>query len=94
MAVADGRLDPAGAVALERAMRDFAATLFQWRQTHYSLAVRMLGERSGTGYTEGTPYLREVRKIPVFCSIAPAEDSAAGSPRDRARQRATREDVK
>lgn len=74
VAVADGRLDSAGRADLERAMKDFAATLLQWRQTHYSLAVRMLGERSGTGYTEGTPYLREVRKIPVFCAFHPAPE--------------------
>jgi len=29
----------------------------------------MLGDRSGTGYTEGTPYLRDVRSIPVFPGI-------------------------
>jgi hypothetical protein len=29
-------------------------------QTHYRLAVRMIGSVSGTGYTEGTPVL-EVR---------------------------------
>jgi len=50
-------------------MRRFESTLVQWRQTHYRLAVRMLGDRSGTGYTEGTPYLRDVRSIPVFPGI-------------------------
>jgi tryptophan 2,3-dioxygenase len=49
-------------------MARFADTLLRWRETHYRLAVRMLGERPGTGYTEGTPYLRSVRKIPVFAS--------------------------
>jgi tryptophan 2,3-dioxygenase len=50
-------------------MTAFAAALRRWRQTHYRIAVRMLGTRSGTGYTEGTPYLDEVRKVPVFRSI-------------------------
>ncbi|MET9349443.1 tryptophan 2,3-dioxygenase family protein [Streptomyces termitum] len=59
-----GRLLPAAA-----AMEEFASALRRWRQTHYRLAVRMLGSRTGTGYTEGTPYLGEVRKIPVFDSV-------------------------
>jgi tryptophan 2,3-dioxygenase len=53
-------------VELQEVMRSFAATLSQWRQTHYSLAVRMLGQLGGTGYTEGTPYLDRARTIPVF----------------------------
>lgn len=65
-AVAQDRISPVQLKELQEAMSSFAATLVQWRQTHYSLAVRMLGERSGTGYTEGTPYLDEVRTIPVF----------------------------
>lgn len=52
--------------ALGGAMQAFAATLVRWRETHYRLAVRMLGERPGTGSTEGTPYLKAVRSIPVF----------------------------
>ncbi|HEY4938306.1 MAG TPA: tryptophan 2,3-dioxygenase [Actinomycetota bacterium] len=54
--------------ALAGAMGRFAETLLRWRETHYRLAVRMLGERPGTGYTEGTPYLKSVRMIPVFAS--------------------------
>lgn len=51
---------------VQQAMRTFANALSQWRQTHYRLAMRMLGGRSGTGYTEGPPYLDAVRNIPVF----------------------------
>ncbi|GLZ33851.1 hypothetical protein Lesp02_60390 [Lentzea sp. NBRC 105346] len=51
---------------LAEAMNAFERALLRWRQTHYRLAVRMLGEASGTGYTEGTPYLAAVRDIPVF----------------------------
>lgn len=75
-AVAEDRVDPAQLKELQEAMRSFAAALMQWRQTHYSLAVRMLGERSGTGYTEGTPYLNSVRKIPVFRTLDPDESEA------------------
>lgn len=65
-AVASGLLDGESRAGVERAMSRFAGTLLRWRQSHYSMAMRMLGERTGTGYTEGTPYLKGVRKIPVF----------------------------
>jgi tryptophan 2,3-dioxygenase len=55
---------------LEEAMREFSATLQRWRHTHYRLAVRMLGERTGTGYTEGAGYLAAVRSIDVFRSVS------------------------
>jgi tryptophan 2,3-dioxygenase len=54
---------------LGEAMKTFASALLRWRQTHYRLAVRMLGEAPGTGYTEGTPYLKAVRTIPVFHAV-------------------------
>jgi tryptophan 2,3-dioxygenase len=71
-----GLLDDGLRVEVVQAMHSFAETLLRWRQTHYSLAVRMLGDRSGTGYTEGTPYLDQVRKIPVFQYV----DTQQGSP--------------
>jgi hypothetical protein len=55
-------------------MRQFAATLLRWRRTHHGIAVRMLGERTGTGYTEGAPYLKEVQTIPVFLSLGQEKD--------------------
>nr|CEL13398.1 hypothetical protein; Hypothetical protein [Kibdelosporangium sp. MJ126-NF4]CTQ99087.1 hypothetical protein; Hypothetical protein [Kibdelosporangium sp. MJ126-NF4] len=51
---------------LGEAMRRFARALVRWRNTHYRLAVRMLGEATGSGYTAGTPYLAAVRTSPVF----------------------------
>jgi len=54
---------------LNAAMGRFSATLMKWRHTHYLLAAHMLGERTGTGYTEGPPYLKLVQTIPVFQSI-------------------------
>jgi tryptophan 2,3-dioxygenase len=65
---ASGRADAGELEEVELAMRRFAGRLLQWRRTHHRLAVRMLGERTGTGYTEGTPYLGAVRTIPVFRS--------------------------
>jgi tryptophan 2,3-dioxygenase len=76
---AAGRIPAADQEALVAAMRRFSDTLLRWRQTHYRLAVRMLGERSGTGYTEGTPYLREVRTIPVFRSLTSPDLALADS---------------
>jgi tryptophan 2,3-dioxygenase len=56
--------------ALGSATGRFEAALLKWRQTHYRLAVRMLGNRRGTGYTEGVPYLEKARAIPVFAGAA------------------------
>jgi tryptophan 2,3-dioxygenase len=78
-AVAGNRIGRADLVDLEEAMHAFASALAQWRQTHYSLAVRMLGQRSGTGYTEGTPYLDRTRTIPVFHSIGGDENEVRRS---------------
>ncbi len=52
--------------AIRAVMKRFELHLKRWRQSHYGIAVLMLGESTGTGYTEGTPYLNSVRKIPVF----------------------------
>jgi tryptophan 2,3-dioxygenase len=69
-----GYLTGAEVEKLSAAMGRFAATLRRWRQTHYSVARRMLGDqRPGTGATEGTPYLKAVRTIPVFRSVAHTE---------------------
>jgi tryptophan 2,3-dioxygenase len=74
---AAGRLSAQDVADLEQAMRRFAATLLRWRRTHHGIAVRMLGERTGTGYTEGSPYLKEIQTIPVFLSLAQGEDAGA-----------------
>ncbi|MEU0566011.1 hypothetical protein ABZ297_11540 [Nonomuraea sp. NPDC005983] len=68
-AVGSGDLSEADAARLADGMRSFARALLRWRNTHYRLAVRMLGEAPGTGYTAGTPYLNAVREIDVFRSV-------------------------
>ncbi|WP_320068679.1 hypothetical protein [Micromonospora sp. RTGN7] len=73
-ATRDGRLDGPDRALVERRMGEFAEAVLQWRRTHHRLATRLLGERPGTGYTEGTPYLAEVRAIPVFTAVAPDPD--------------------
>jgi tryptophan 2,3-dioxygenase len=57
-------------------MRAFSDTMLRWRHTHYRLAVRMLGERTGTGNTEGTPSLNAVRTVPVFRSVTSGEGAS------------------
>ena len=69
-----GRRTLADAVAarpsppLAAAMARFEAALLKWRNSHFRLAMKMLGSRPGTGYTEGVPYLEKVRGIPVFAT--------------------------
>jgi tryptophan 2,3-dioxygenase len=70
---ASGRLTPDMHDHVCSAMQRFETALLKWRQTHYRLAVRMLGQRRGTGYTEGVPYLQKTRTIPVFTATDPAE---------------------
>nr|WP_230416571.1 tryptophan 2,3-dioxygenase family protein [Micromonospora tarapacensis] len=75
-AVSDGRLTGADHSLVARRMAAFAGTLAQWRRAHHRVAVRMLGSRSGTGYTEGTPYLAQVSTAPVFTTVT-TEPAAA-----------------
>jgi tryptophan 2,3-dioxygenase len=63
--------------AVCEAMARFEAALLKWRQTHYRLAVRMLGQRRGTGYTEGVPYLEKARGLRVFTSAHPHREGGA-----------------
>ncbi len=65
----DGRLSPERDREIEHGMRHFAATLRSWRFAHHGIAVKMLGHGAGTGYTEGTRYLKGVREIPVFDAL-------------------------
>ncbi|MEV6797390.1 tryptophan 2,3-dioxygenase family protein [Micromonospora rifamycinica] len=69
-AVRDGRLRDADHTLVRQQMAAFAEAVLTWRRTHHRLAVRMLGSRSGTGYTEGTPYLAAVRSEPVFTAVS------------------------
>lgn len=81
-ALADTRFSATDRELLTASMLGFAGALRRWRQTHYRIAVRMLGTRSGTGATEGTPYLSSVRKIPVFRSVTEAPDTDTGARTD------------
>ena len=70
-AIAAGLLNPDEHTALSAAMNGFEAAIAKWRKTHHSIAVRMLGERRGTGDTEGVAYLEQARRIPVFSGGCP-----------------------
>jgi tryptophan 2,3-dioxygenase len=70
-----GRLSARDIDELEQAMREFAETLLRWRRAHYRIAVRMLGERTGTGYTEGAMYLKAAMAIPVFSSLTTGHEA-------------------
>lgn len=72
--IAGRRLDPAGDDALRAAADRLEAVHQRWKQTHYRMAVRMIGERSGTGYTQGVPYLSAVLDNRLF--PAPHRQSA------------------
>ncbi|MEU9445610.1 tryptophan 2,3-dioxygenase [Streptomyces sp. NPDC048304] len=58
--LASGWLSEQDAAAVRAAARQLEAVHQRWKQTHYRLAVRMIGERTGTGSTEGVPYLKSV----------------------------------
>ena len=66
LAAMSGAISADGHAAVCAAMTSFEEAVMAWRQTHYRIAVRMLGERRGTGDTEGVGYLDKGRTIPVF----------------------------
>jgi tryptophan 2,3-dioxygenase len=57
---ASGRVTPAGLRLLDDALSRFEQVHQRWKRTHHSLAVRILGNATGTGYTEGASYLKAV----------------------------------
>jgi tryptophan 2,3-dioxygenase len=71
-AQAAGQLSPCHHARVRAAMEGFEAAVLKWRQTHYRMAVRMLGDLRGTGGSEGQAYLDRGRTIPVFASACPA----------------------
>ncbi|MGW0608734.1 tryptophan 2,3-dioxygenase [Streptomyces sp. NPDC002640] len=77
--LASGWLSDRDAAAVRAAAGQLEAVHQRWKQTHYRLAARMIGERTGTGSTEGVPYLRSVitnRLFPAVGQPAPASRPA------------------
>lgn len=42
----------------------------RWKSTHHNLALRMLGDATGSGYTSGVPYLRDCLDNRLFWGLA------------------------
>ena len=63
--------DPRLLKAIDSAMCALSETMTRWRHSHYGIAKKYLGEGSGTGYTEGTPYLKSVKDLAVFTTVSP-----------------------
>ncbi len=54
----DPRVPAARYDALVDAISELESAHQRWKTTHHSLAMRMLGDARGSGYTAGVPYLR------------------------------------
>jgi len=54
--------------ALTAVLKNFELELHRWRTMHYGLASRILGKNatSGTGYTDGLPYLKDASNVHLF----------------------------
>lgn len=65
-AISRAVIGPAEAELLGDAARELEDVHQRWKQTHWKLAVRMIGPRTGTGYTVGTPYLHQVLDNRLF----------------------------
>lgn len=65
-ALATARMSADELAGIREAMDALEAAIMDWRRMHHNLAMRMLGMRRGTGYTEGVPYLAEAKAVPLF----------------------------
>jgi hypothetical protein len=75
-----GTLSQDQAAAVRAAMDCFASALLKWRRTHHGVAGRMLGDRRGTGDTEGQAYLAQGMTIPVFTPSCPLGHDTPAAP--------------
>ena len=57
---------------LAAAVADLESAHQRWKTTHHSLAVRMLGDARGSGYTAGVPYLAACRAHRLVGTRGPA----------------------
>jgi tryptophan 2,3-dioxygenase len=75
-AVSDRTMDQAGFEIVRGAAQGLENVHQLWKQTHWKMARRMIGEQSGTGYTEGVPYLRAAIGNRLFAGLTEAESGA------------------
>jgi tryptophan 2,3-dioxygenase len=62
---------------LDAAIGRLEAAHQRWKATHRSLAARMLGDRPGSGYSSGVPYLGECLRNRLFWRVAEEHLSGA-----------------
>ncbi len=55
---------------LDAALSGLEARHQRWKSTHRSIAVRMLGDAHGSGYTDGVPYLTECVENRLFWQLS------------------------
>jgi tryptophan 2,3-dioxygenase len=67
--VVSGGIDEVDSAVILSAAHTVESIHQRWKQTHYRLAVRMIGLREGTGATEGVPYLNAVLANRLFPNI-------------------------
>jgi tryptophan 2,3-dioxygenase len=68
-ATGDGRIDDAGLALIRSSAVELEDVHQRWKQTHWKLAIRMIGEEKGTGYTVGVPYLKGVIDNRLFAQL-------------------------
>ena len=56
--------------AVENAMRGLSEIMIRWRHSHFGIAKKYLGDETGTGSSDGLPYLKKGKDIPVFNSLS------------------------
>ncbi|MGI5125679.1 tryptophan 2,3-dioxygenase family protein [Pseudonocardia sp. CA-107938] len=62
---------------LTAAVRRLEAAHQRWKATHRSLAARMLGDRPGSGYSSGVPYLGECLRNRLFWRVGGVDGAAS-----------------
>jgi tryptophan 2,3-dioxygenase len=58
---------------IRQAAHDLEKVHQLWKQTHWKMAVRMIGEERGTGYTVGVPYLQSVLSNRLLTALFESE---------------------
>jgi tryptophan 2,3-dioxygenase len=72
-----GTFDPNEWDAIDDRLSRLEASHQRWKITHHSLAARMLGEATGSGYTSGVPYLKRCISNRLFWRLG--ESHLSGS---------------
>lgn len=71
-----GTLSEDGIAVVKSAAAELEEVHQRWKQTHWRMAVRMIGEERGTGYTVGVPYLKKAIDNRLFPELLGADEVA------------------